>query len=251
MAATLCGKALPKQGWLPLAQSVRHGSKAVTRHRRPMHFLKKKLMAVTEYIPPRRVPPGAYPPPLKATWEESALVRLMKRDLTALFQENKMVAVAQNNSIRHEEMLLLRLRLTKNKISVKIFPNQVMRLFLNESVYCNMAPLFTGPMVLFVSKEPKVNELLKALLATPQMTLLGACIDHTLLSVPGLVGYSKLPDMPVARGQLVSGLTLLSSCTASMLQHHPARLSMLLQQYMKQQSPDGGTEDAPKSEEAT
>lgn len=49
-------------GWFPLTQIVRHGSKAVTRHRKPMHFVKQKLMAVTEYIPPaRHAPPGAYP----------------------------------------------------------------------------------------------------------------------------------------------------------------------------------------------
>lgn len=47
-------------GWLPLTQSVRHGSKAVTRHRKPVHFLKQKLLAVTEYIPPTpAAPPGA------------------------------------------------------------------------------------------------------------------------------------------------------------------------------------------------
>uniref|UniRef100_A0A0E9VML7 Uncharacterized protein n=1 Tax=Anguilla anguilla TaxID=7936 RepID=A0A0E9VML7_ANGAN len=42
MAATLCGKLLLRQGWLPVTHCVRHGSKAVTRHRKPMHFLKQK-----------------------------------------------------------------------------------------------------------------------------------------------------------------------------------------------------------------
>lgn len=47
-------------GWLPLTQSVRHGSKSVTRHRKPVHILKQKLLAVTEYIPPTpAAPPGA------------------------------------------------------------------------------------------------------------------------------------------------------------------------------------------------
>lgn len=50
-------------GWLPLTQSVRHGSKAVTRHRKPVHFLKQKLLAVTEYIPPTpAAPPAALAP---------------------------------------------------------------------------------------------------------------------------------------------------------------------------------------------
>lgn len=46
-------------------------------------------------------------------------------------------------------------------------------LFLNNSSYCNLAPLFIGPTVLFVSKEPKVKELLSTLRVSPQMTLLG------------------------------------------------------------------------------
>lgn len=59
-------------GCLPLVQSVRHGSKAVTRHRKPMHFLKQKLMAVTEYIPPKpAAPPGALARRIQMTEEVS------------------------------------------------------------------------------------------------------------------------------------------------------------------------------------
>lgn len=36
-----------------------------------------------------------------------------------------------------------------------------------------MAPLFIGPTVLLVSKEPKAKEMLTTLRASPQMTLLG------------------------------------------------------------------------------
>lgn len=79
----------------------------------------------------------------------------------------------------------------------------------------------------------------------------GACIENTLLSAQGVVNYSKLPSVTVAQGELVGGLTMLTSRTASMLQHHPAHLSALLQQYVKQQSSDGGAEGAPKAEEAT
>lgn len=41
-------------GRLPTHQIIR-GSKAVTRHRRVMHFERQKLMAVTEYIAPKPV----------------------------------------------------------------------------------------------------------------------------------------------------------------------------------------------------
>ncbi len=79
----------------------------------------------------------------------------------------------------------------------------------------------------------------------------GACIDNTLLSAQGVVSYSKLPSVTVVQGELVSGLTMLTSRTASMLQRHPAHLSALLQQYVKQQSSGDSTEGAPKAEEAT
>lgn len=176
---------------------------------------------------------------------------IMKRDLKKLFQDCRMIAVAQNNASNAEDMMLLKHRLYKHDIAVKFFPNQVMHSFLNDSVYSNMAPLFIGPTVLFVSKDPKAKEMLTALRSSPQMTLLGACIENTLMSAQGVVTYSKLPSVTVVQGELVSGLTMLTSHTASLLQRHPAHLSALLQQYVKQQSSEGSADGAPTAEEAT
>lgn len=56
----------------------------------------------------------------------------------------------------------------------------------------------------------------------------------------------------MVQGQLVSGLTTLASRTASLLQHHPSRLSALLQQYAKQETAsDDHMEGAAKADEAT
>ncbi|KAJ3608188.1 hypothetical protein NHX12_025238 [Muraenolepis orangiensis] len=235
MAATLCGKLLTKTGWLhPQTQCVRHMAKAVTRHRRPLHIIKQKLMAVTEYIPPKRLAVGAYPPDNLKVEVESSLVLLLKTEVKKVFQDCKMIAVVQNNASTSEDMLTLRHRLRKHGLTVKFFPNQVMRSFLMDSKFCNMSSLFLGPMVLIVSKQGKVKEMLSALRASPQMVLLGACIDDTLLSAQGVQRYSKLPSVTVLQGELVSGLTLLTSRTASLLQHHPAHLAALLGQHAKQ-----------------
>ncbi|CAL8259999.1 unnamed protein product [Arctogadus glacialis] len=237
MAATLCGTLLAKSGWLPLTQCgrVRHMSKSVTRHKRPMHIIKQKLMAVTEYIPPKRLAAGAYPSQNKKVEVESGLVLILKKEVKKVFQDCKMIAVVQNNASNSEDMLTLRHRLHKHSLTVKFFPNQVMRSFLKDSEFCNMAPLFIGSTVLIVSTQGKVKEMLSTLRGSPQMVLLGACVDGTLLSAQGVQHYSKLPSVSVVQGELVSGLTLLSSRTASLLQHHPARLSALLQQYVSQQ----------------
>lgn len=158
-----------------------------------------------------------------------------------------MIAVVQNSGSTADEMILLKYKLHKHGITVKFFPNQVVRSFLKDSTYSNMAPLFIGHTVLFISKEPKVKEMLSSLRTSRHMLLLGACIDNTLLSAQGVVSYSKLPSVAVVQGELVSGLTLLTSQTAAMLQRHPAQLSALLQQHVKQQSSEG----APKAQEAT
>nr|XP_055031903.1 39S ribosomal protein L10, mitochondrial [Misgurnus anguillicaudatus] len=250
MAATLCGRLLPKAGWVPITQSVRHGSKSVTRHRKPMHILKQKLMAVTEYIPPKPIaPPGALTPRVRKTEEESALAILLRKDLETLFKECKMIAVVQNNASNAEDMLLLKHRLKRHNINVKFFPNQVMRSFINNSVYSNMLPLFIGQTVICVSKEPKVKEMLQVLRGSPQMVLLGACIENTLLSCQGLLNYSKLPSMTTIQGELVSSLTMMTSQTVSLLRHHPTHLCSLLQQYIKQQGA-GDTTDAVADKDA-
>lgn len=72
----------------------------------------------------------------------------------------------------------------------------------------------------------------------------GACIENTLLSRQGILNYSKLPTMITMQGELVGSLTLMTSQTVSMLQRHPAHLSALLQQYIKQQSPEASAEQA-------
>ncbi|KAJ8284574.1 hypothetical protein COCON_G00034240 [Conger conger] len=252
MAATLCGTLLLRQGWLPVTHCVRHGSKAVTRHRKPMHFLKQKLLAVTEYIPPK--PPVSKHRVLQAKQnpEDSGLVVLLRREVRTVFQECKMIAVVHNSATNSEDMLLLRHRLYKHGIAVRFFPNQVMRAFLVDSQYSNLAPLIIGPTVLIVSKEPKVKEMLQALKAVPQMLLIGACIENTLLSVQGVFDYSKLPSLATVQGEVVGGLSLQTSQISSNLQHHPTHLTMLLQQYLTQkgeQGAPGGSEQ--KAEEMT
>ncbi len=115
-----------------------------------------------------------------------------------------MIAVVQNNAINAEDLMVLKHKLKRHNISVKFFPNQVManysdayhcwdvrycfvtfcvslqvtRSFLSNSIYSNMLPLFVGQTVIFVSKEPKVKEMLQALKRSPQMVLLGKFPKH-------------------------------------------------------------------------
>ncbi|XP_037350158.1 39S ribosomal protein L10, mitochondrial [Talpa occidentalis] len=241
VAGMLRGCLLPQAGWLPTIQTIRHGSKAVTRHRRVMHFERQKLMALTEYIPPKpAVSPSCLPPPPKPPQEETGLIRLLRREIEAIFRDNRMIAVCQNVALSAEDKLLLRHRLRKHKILMKVYPNQVLKPFLENSKYQNLLPLFVGHNLLLVSEEPKVKEMVRILKTVPFLPLLGGCIDDTILSRQGFINYSKLPSLALAQGELVGGLTCLMAQTHSLLQNQPLRLTTLLDQYVRQQ-PEGNS----------
>lgn len=54
-------------------------------------------------------------------------MRLLRREIEAIFRDNRMVAVCQNIAMGAEDKLLLRHQLRKHKILVKVYPNQVGR----------------------------------------------------------------------------------------------------------------------------
>ncbi|XP_005394322.1 PREDICTED: 39S ribosomal protein L10, mitochondrial [Chinchilla lanigera] len=242
VAGVLRGGLLPQAGRLPTLQSVRHGSKAVTRHWRVMHHQRQKLMAVTEYIPPRpAVNPRCLPPPPKPPEEESGLIRLLRREIAAVFREHRMIAVCQNVAMSAEDKLLMRHQLRKHKILVKVFPNQVLKCFLEDSKYKSLLPLFVGHNMLLVSEEPKVKEMVRILKVMPFLPLLGGCVDDTILSRQGLLNYAKLPSQALLQGELIGGLSLLLGQTRALLQHRPAQLTALLEQHVRRQQEGAST----------
>ncbi|XP_057270615.1 39S ribosomal protein L10, mitochondrial [Pezoporus wallicus] len=239
-------------GWLPALQLVRRGSKAVTRHWKAMHFQRQKLMAVTEYVAPRpAVPPRCLPRKEEAevVEEDDGYVRLLRRQVEEAFRDNRMIAVCQYNAMPGEDMVLLRHYLRKHNIEVKFFLNEIVRPVLSQSKYRNLLPLFVARNILLVSREAKAKEMLRVLKGVPQINLLGACIDDTILSRQGVENFAKLPSLEVAQGQAVGALSLLPSQTSSLLQRSSAHLTALLDQHIRRlQEAEGGTPAQPTPE---
>ncbi|KAM9215069.1 large ribosomal subunit protein uL10m [Leptosomus discolor] len=234
MAALSGGRTPWRRGWLPALQLVRRGSKAVTRHWKAMHFQRQKLMAVTEYVPPRpAVPPRCLPRPGKeASEEDNGYARLLRRQVEEVFRDNRMVAVCHYNSMPDEDVVLMRFYLRKHNIEVKFVLNEIVRPVLSQSKYKNLLPLFVARNILLVSPEVKVKEMLRVLKGVPQVNLLGACIDDTILSKRGVENFAKLPSLEVTQGQTVGALALLPSQTSSLLQRGSAHLTALLDQHI-------------------
>uniref|UniRef100_A0A8D2F854 Large ribosomal subunit protein uL10m n=1 Tax=Theropithecus gelada TaxID=9565 RepID=A0A8D2F854_THEGE len=222
---------LPQAGQLPALQTVCYGSKAVTCHHHVMHFRQQKLIAVTEYIPQTpAVNPTCLPSPPGPQQEASLLLH---RELAAVFQDNQMITVCQKVAPSAEDKLLMQHQLRKRKILMKVFPNQVPKPFLEDFKCQNLLPLSVGHNVLLVSEEPRVKEMVRILRTVPFLPLLGRCISDTILSRQGIINYSNLPSLPLARGELVVGLIRLTAQTHSLLQHQPLQLTTLLNQYIR------------------
>ncbi|NXT24272.1 RM10 protein, partial [Syrrhaptes paradoxus] len=234
--AALSGGAAPwRRGWLPALQFVRRGSKAVTRHWKAMHFQRQKLMAVTEYLAPRpAVPPRCLEAPRERIEEDNGYVRLLRRQVEEAFRDNRMIAVCQYNSMPGEDMVMMRHYLRKYNIEVKFVLNEIVRPVLSQTKYKNLLPLFVARNILLVSRETKAKEMLRVLKGVPQINLLGACIDDTILSRQGVENFAKLPPLEAAQGQTVGSLALLPSQTSSLLQRSPAYLTALLDQHIRQ-----------------
>ncbi|XP_042750311.1 39S ribosomal protein L10, mitochondrial [Lagopus muta] len=252
--AALSGPAPWRRGWLPALQLVRRASKAVTRHWKAMHFQRQKLMAVTEYIAPRpAVPERCLPAKRKAEKEEEeeeyGYARLLRRQVEEVFRDNRMVAVCQYNYMPGEDMVLMRHYLRKHNIEVKFVLNEIVRPVLSQSRYKNLLPLFVSRNILLVSPETKAKEMLRILKGVPQINLLGACIDDTILSRQGVENFAKLPSLEASQGQTLGALALLPSQTCSMLQHGAAHLTALLDGHIHQLQAGAGKTESPAGTE--
>ncbi|NXU97301.1 RM10 protein, partial [Cettia cetti] len=232
--------------WLPALQLLRRGSKAVTRHWKAMHFQRQKLLALTEYLPPRpAVPPRCLPRRAPEGQQEDGYARVLRRQVEQTLRGSRMVAVCQFSSMADEDVATLRHFLRRHNIHVHFVLNEVVRPVLAQSRLRALLPLFVCRNILLVSPEAPAREMLRVLRGVPQVNLLGACIDDTILSRQGVENFARLPPLEVSQGQTVAALSLLSSQTSSLLQRGPAHLTALLDEHIRRLRGSGGSAGPP------
>ncbi|XP_070570530.1 large ribosomal subunit protein uL10m-like [Ptychodera flava] len=220
---------------------VRNGSKTVsTRRKKPLPFVKAKMVAFTQYKPPvddrslaemcanQQVPTEETEKKINP-WEE-----LLKREAREMLEQNQLVAVLHDSGLSAEEKKKFGRKLRKQGLQLRWYPNMVMRQTLQESRYVNMTSLAVSTNLYVAGDEPKVKELIKITKTVPKVFLLGGKVENQLMSVPDMVKYSQLPSLHALQGQLVGLMTTPISRLRSLLQSNQQRLIMNLDQYAKQ-----------------
>ncbi|NXT69721.1 RM10 protein, partial [Chaetops frenatus] len=178
--------------------------------------------------------------------QEDGHARVLQRQVQETLRCSRLLAVCQYNSMADEDLVTLRRYLRKHNIHLHFVLNEVVRPVLEHSKYRNLLPLFVCRNVLLASPEPRAREMLRVLKGVPQVTLLGACIDDTILSRQGVENFARLPSLEVSQGQTVAALSLLSSQTSSLLQQGPAHLTALLDEHIRRlRDTEGPTEPPP------
>ncbi|NWV10385.1 RM10 protein, partial [Ptilonorhynchus violaceus] len=175
--------------------------------------------------------------------QEDGHARALRRRVEETLRASRMVAVCQYNSMPDEDLVTLRHYLRKHNIHLHFVLNEIIRPVLAQSKYRNLLPLFVCRNVLLVSPEARAREMLRLLKGVPQVNLLGACIDDTILSRQGVENFAQLPPLEVSQGQMVGALSLLPSQTSSLLQRGPAYLTALLDEHIRRLRDTGDTRE--------
>ncbi|NXK89675.1 RM10 protein, partial [Formicarius rufipectus] len=207
--------------------------------------------------------------------QEDGYVRLLRRQVQEMFRSSRMVAVCQYNSMPDEDLVAMRHYLRKHNIEVKFVLNevgwadpggkgaswlapdfiprclsQIVRPVLEQSKWKNLLPLFVCRNILLVSPETRAKEMLRVLKRIPQVNLLGACIDDTILSRQGVENFARLPSLETSQGHTVGALALLPSQTSSLLQRGLSFLTVLLEEHIRRLR-DTDTPGEPPGEQST
>ncbi|NXO21051.1 RM10 protein, partial [Cisticola juncidis] len=197
--------------------------------------------------PKPQIPHSLSPNPksLSPCLQEDGHARVLRRQAEQVLQGSRMLAVCQYSPMAEEDVATLRHYLRRHGIQLHFVLNEVLRPVLAQSRYRSLLPLLVCRNVVLASAEPRAREMLRVLRGVPQVTLLGACIDDTILSRQGVENFARLPPLEVSQGQTVAALSLPSSQTCSLLQRGPARLTALLDEHIRRLRGTGAAAEPP------
>ena len=153
-----------------------------------------------------------------------------------MFDTNSKVFVFQYNSLTAPEWNDFRYNMGKEHVSVKVFPNKISCVYLNNSPYKNIALLFRSQTAVAFGNEINMKSVLKLFNRHPRIQLLGAVIENTIMNIDNISTYSNLPSLKDMHSELVQMLSQPSQELSRLLEINQNNLSISLEQYMKQKS---------------
>lgn len=158
---------------------------------------------------------------------------IIAKEVSDRLNQSKLVAIFHVNSIKSDDMFKAKVAFHKANMHLKAHGMSILRKVMTGNQYETLLPLFRSQNCMVFSEEPKIDQLLKIVKKTPQLILLAGVVENRLLSKNELVDLSKLPNLTIARSQLVGVLNSVGAGLVSNLQAHQTNFCNLLDVHAK------------------
>lgn len=169
--------------------------------------------------------------------EDNPYETILAREVRNWFDHSQMIGIVHINPISGEDFFKARVAFHKEGMQLKKYGNTVMRKAIEDSKYEALMSLVglktfsTG--FIFCPEHKKVNTILKILKKTPQMHLLCGVVEDRLLSRKELMDYAKMPDISIARSQIVNVLNMAGGHIVQRLESHQSNLVNILDAHVR------------------
>lgn len=174
--------------------------------------------------------------------------RIIAREVKNWFDHSQMVAVLHVNPISGEDFFKARVAFHKNGMQLKKYGSSVLKQAINDTPYEVLLSLqrckTACTAFAFCTEHNNVSTIMKILKKIPQMMLLCGIVENRLLSKNELVEYSKMPDISIARSQIVNVLNMAAGQLVQNLESHQSNLVNILDAHVREGEKKEKTETA-------
>lgn len=191
----------------------------------------------------------------KLTNQENPYERIIAKEARNWFENSQMVAVFHANPISSDDFFKARVVFHKQGIQLKKYGRSVLSQALKETNYESLLQLNENncfsTVFAFCPEHKKVGKLLAILKKIPQFHLLCGVVESRLLTRNEFTEYATMPDLAIARAQLVNVLNLAGSTIVKNLESHQTQLVQVLDAHVRENQTSNNPEQSKKDEEQT
>jgi large subunit ribosomal protein L10 len=158
--------------------------------------------------------------------EKQTLVDSVKQTL----QESSLIVVVQQSGLTVSNATDLRRRIRAEGAEFRVVKNTLLRLVVKETSLEGLTSFFKGPTAIAFSKDPIVAAKIIAKYAqeNPKLSIVGGCMNGTILDASGIKALATLPSLDELRGKMVALISAPATKLAILLKEPAARVARVI-----------------------
>ncbi|XP_018320735.1 39S ribosomal protein L10, mitochondrial [Agrilus planipennis] len=224
-----------------LVNSKRFRGKVNLRRPRPPHFEKARLLEFTK-------------PHFQSYFKDKSMVelcnkniqlwkkdnvenpyqRLLANDLYDKYINSKLICFYHLNTMKAEDQHKAFIMFKKQNMFLSDLGKKTVEMAIKGTPYETVLSLFTSRNMTLFCRDPDISKMLTITKKFPQLVLMAAIFEGTLLSRDEINYYSQIPDLKAAQSGLVQMLDRIGGNVVNQLSSHQTNLINQLEARVKQ-----------------